>query len=110
MNKQEILNMFMILGLKPNRIIAQDKNFYWEKFPDNEVYFDANIVSVKFGKIWQGDLDLTFDAHKIENIAKRINEDLYVLTEFDTKLENEKLSPNFLKTRAVWFTKIFDNS
>lgn len=99
---------FINAGLVPGRMITTSKSFYLEKFPNHQVCFNANIISAKSGKIWWGDLDLTLDGQKLEQVARELNEDLYVLRELDARFENENLSGDVLKTKAVWSTKIFN--
>ena len=63
-----------------------------KKYPDNEVYFNANIFTLEEGKIWYGDLDLTLDESNLTKIAKELNVDIYILSEMDGRFENEKSS------------------
>ena len=104
--KQAFLNAKLFVGI--SIINNTDKRFYWEKFPDHLVCFNANIISAKYGKIWWGDLDLTLDGMKIEKVARELNEDLYVLRELDARFENEQLTGSQLKEKAIWSTRIFN--
>jgi hypothetical protein len=106
--EKKINQSFKNAGLFAGRMISESKSFYWEKFPDHKVCFNANIISANHGKIWWGDLDLNLDGQKIEQVARELNEDLYVLREMDARFENENLSGEELKKKAVWSTKIFN--
>lgn len=86
----------------PNgRIISYSKSSYREKFPENEVYFNANIFVLGEGKIWYGDLDLTRDREKLERIATHFGRDLFILRELDGRFENENLKDSEIIRRAV---------
>ena len=85
----EIKRVFSKNGLPEARMICDSKISYVTSFPDNEVYFNANIVS-KFGeKIWYGDLDLTKDSKALQAISIELGLDLYILSEMDGRFENE---------------------
>ena len=47
-------------GFNMGRLIAVSKSGYKSQYPNNEVVFNANIVTSE-GKVWYGDLDLTLD-------------------------------------------------
>jgi hypothetical protein len=104
----KIKQAFMNANLVNGRAITQGKTFYWEKFPNNVTCFNANVISSKHGKIWWGDLDLTLDGMKLEQVARELNEDLYVLQHLDAGFEKENLSGEELKKKAIWSTKIFN--
>lgn len=72
-----------------------------DKFPENEVYFNANIFVLGEGKIWYGDLDVTKDMDRLENIAKELGKDLYILREMDGRFGNEELKDSEIITRAM---------
>ena len=68
-------------GLMMGRMISGSKSMYHERFPDHEVYFNANIVLESNGKVWYGDIDFTLDKSKLQEIANVLGEPLYVLSE-----------------------------
>lgn len=82
-------------------MISHSKSGYRDKFPENEVYFNANIFVLGEGKIWYGDLDVTKDMDKLENIAKELGKDLYILREMDGRFGNEELKDSEIITRAM---------
>ena len=76
--------------LLSGRIISFSKSGYREKFPDNEVYFNSNIFVLGEGKIWYGDIDVTKEKEQLENVAREIGKDLYILREMDGRFGNEE--------------------
>ena len=72
-----------------------------DRFPDNEVYFNANIFVLGEGKIWYGDIDVTKEKEKLENVARGIGKDLYILREMDGRFGNEELKDSEIITRAI---------
>jgi hypothetical protein len=71
------------------RMISGSKSLYREKHPDNFVIFNSNICT-ESGKIWYGDIDLTFDQEKLEILANALGEKIYVLYESDARFKNEE--------------------
>lgn len=92
---------FIEENLPNGRIISFSKSAYVEKFPHNEVYFNANIFVLGEGKIWYGDIDLTMDREKLEKIASQSGKDLFVLRELDGRFENENIKDSEIIKRAV---------
>jgi hypothetical protein len=88
-------------NLLQGRMISHSKSGYRDKFPENEVYFNANIFVLGEGKIWYGDLDVTKDMDRLENIAKELGKDLYILREMDGRFGNEELKDSEIITRAM---------
>ena len=77
-----------VLG-HPGRMISGSKSGYRNRFPDNRPVFNANVC-VESGKIWYGDLDLTLDGEKLQQLADELGEKVYVLYEMDARFENEE--------------------
>lgn len=86
--------------LLSGRIISFSKSRYREEFPDNEIYFNANIFVLGEGKIWYGDIDVTKEKEQLENVAGEIGKDLYILSEIDGRFGNEELNDSEIITRA----------
>jgi hypothetical protein len=103
MREQEIKQIFRNHSIFTGRMLGASKSRYREAFPDSEAYFNANIFSRKFGKIWWGDLDLTIDSEALQSIADELGDDLFVLSEMDGRFENEDLPFEEFKKRAVKF-------
>ena len=87
--------------LLSGRIISFSKSGYREEFPDNEVYFNSNIFVLEEGKIWYGDIDVTKEKEQLENVAREIGKDLYILREMDGRFGNEELKDSEIITRAM---------
>jgi hypothetical protein len=85
-----------VLG-HPGRMISGSKSGYRNRFPKNRPGFNANVC-VESGKIWHGDLDLTLDGERLQQLANELDEKVYVLHEMDARFENEE-SP--LLDRAI---------
>ena len=86
MDKIETTTAF--LGM-PGRMISNSKSGYKQNNPDNLVIFNANICTLNF-KIWWGDLDLTKSIEDLSDLAKILEEDIYVLYELDGRFEYEQ--------------------
>jgi hypothetical protein len=89
------------------RLLSGSKSSYHDRYPRNAVFFNANVVDKKLGKIWHGDLDLTRDGEKLKCIAKQFDTTFYILREMDGRFENEGLSVKKLISKAKWNTDMF---
>lgn len=65
------------------------KGQYRSDHPLHCVIFNSNICTA-VGKIWHGDMDLTLTSDKLSELAKRLNETIFVLYEMDARFEHEK--------------------
>jgi hypothetical protein len=83
------------------RMISGSKSGYREKYPDNEIYFNANIFVLGEGKVWWGDLDLTLDEKNLKCVARDLGKDLFILREMDGRFENENLKDSEIISRSV---------
>ncbi|HRT03412.1 MAG TPA: hypothetical protein P5513_05690 [Candidatus Diapherotrites archaeon] len=97
----DLYKIFSDNGLRLGRMISGSKSWYSEKYPDHLVIFNANIITESRGKIWYGDLDITFEIEKLKKIAKILNEDLYVLYESDARFENENAGFKYWKDKSI---------
>ena len=93
--------IFFEKGLVPGRLISGSKSFYRSQFPDNEVYFNANIFVLGEGKIWYGDIDVTMDIQILKEIASSIGKDLFILSEMDGRFENEDIPDSKIISRSM---------
>ena len=100
----EITGSFYEKGFISGRMISGSKSGYRQKYPDNEVYFNANIFVLGEGKVWWGDLDITKDREMLEEISIACGKKLYILRELDGRFENENPSDEHVISRAI--TKI----
>ena len=77
------------------RMVSGTKSVpYWQ-----ECVFNGNICTKTYGKIWFGDLRLTTDTERLQELANLVGETLYVLKEHDARFENE-VRPLFDKAVA----------
>jgi hypothetical protein len=82
-------------------MLSTSKSKYKSHHPDHEVFFNANLFTLEDGKIWYGDVDYTIEKTNLEKAATAINRDLYLLRELDGRFENEKISKDQIKKKAV---------
>jgi hypothetical protein len=78
----------------PGRLVSGSKSGYYKAFPKNMVVFNSNLIlttseNPEPRKIWYGDLDLTNDSEKLQELAEKLNGTLHVLYEMDGRFENE---------------------
>lgn len=99
--KKTMESIFEKEKLHQGRLISYSKSGYMNKFPENEVYFNANIFVLGEGKIWYGDIDVTKEKEQLERIAKEIGNDLYIIREMDGRFENEELCDSEIIKRAM---------
>ena len=93
----------VIAALGPNgRMLSGSKSSYRSARPNNFVIFNANLCT-KEGKLWYGDIDLTESQDLLVDLAKSLNQTVYVLHEMDGRFENES-SPK-LKKAPIFFTE-----
>lgn len=86
----------------PGTMMSGSKSGYGKAHPKNIAVFNGNLATKESGKIWYGDLDVTLGSQKISDLAKEIQQDIYLLYEMDGRFENEN-SPKF--ERAVFVYK-----
>jgi hypothetical protein len=101
MSDGDMYRLFSEHGFMMGRMISGSKSGYREIYPNHEVVFNANIVLASRGKVWYGDLDLTLDSGKIQEISTKLGEPIYVLREMDARFENEDKDIAFYKFKAV---------
>jgi hypothetical protein len=87
--------------LQIGRMLSGSKSGYRDKYPDNLVVFNANIVLHEIGKIWYGDIDVTRDFENLKNIADELKCDLYIIREMDARFENENAGMKYWAKAAV---------
>ena len=99
--EESYCRIFDKYGLMMSRMISGSKSLYRQRYPDHKVCFNANVVAESYGKVWYGDLDLTLDREKLQEVANELNDTLYVLYEMDGRFENENKPIEFYKNRAL---------
>jgi len=75
------------LGMNGN-LISWSKSGYRNSHPDNICIFNSNVCT-EDGKIWYGDIDVTKSEQKLKELAKELDQDIYVLYEMDARFDNE---------------------
>lgn len=98
--QEKVYNTLNEQGIRVGRIITSSKSWYLTRFPNNLVVFNGNIITDD-GKTWWGDLDLTLEGDKLQNVANITKQTLYVLREMDCRFENENLPVKKLKEKAI---------
>ena len=96
------MEIFRKNNLVNGRLLSISKSTYRDKFPDNKVYFNANIFILGEGKVWFGDIDITRDIEVLESISAELGKDLYVLREIDGRFDNESLSDSEIISKSVY--------
>lgn len=107
LSKEQVLDELQKGGFHVARMLSGSKSYYSSKYPNNVVFFNANMVDEKIGKVWYGDLDLTVDSKKIIKIAKKLKTTFYILSERDGRFENESKSARKLIKKSKWNTNQF---
>ena len=74
------LTVFEQQGFHNGRMISGSKSGYHRRYPDNDIMFNANIIT-KNGKEFHGDLDLTKDAYELQRICNKLGEEMIVVSE-----------------------------
>ena len=103
-NKFDIIaiqNIFREKELTMGQMISGSKTLYRNAFPKNIVCFNGNIFTPKLGKIWWGDIDLTFSTKVLREICEEEQIELIVLREHDGRFENENIEYTKAKSVAV---------
>lgn len=99
----DIGRIFSAMGL-PIGLCVGSKSGYRQRHPDHEFYPNANVFSLRLGKIWWGDLDLNVHGRALQKIARIMGERLYVLREMDGRFENMTRPATEARYVAIWHT------
>lgn len=70
---------------REGRMISPLKSAYLARYPDNLVAFNGGIFTKSSGNIWSGDLDVTRDTPRLQEIARDLGETIYILRESDSR-------------------------
>jgi len=96
--KESFKNQSLYMG----NMISISKTMYRDANPKSVCVFNANVITLKEGKVWWGDLDLTKHGEALKAVAAEIGEPIYVLRESDGYYEGQDAS--LLIGKAVWNT------
>ena len=107
MYEQKTYKEFYSRGFPMGRMVSQSKSGYRERYPQHDVIFNANIIIEESNKVWKwfGDLDITIDRPLLEEIAKALDKDLYILKEMDARFGSENETIKKLKSLAEFIIK-----
>ena len=100
----EIQKHFDAHGFYDARMIGSSKWEYTDKYPDDLIVFNANVLMPNYGKVWYGDLNLTQDYIILKSIADTLDTKLYVLWESDGRFGEETKPFDELIKKSVWNT------
>lgn len=95
--------LFAVNGLHMGRMIGGSKSGYLNQHPEDLVIFNANVITKLRKKIWYGDLNVTLDFDNLKNVADKLGEDLYILSEHDARFgsENEPIKKLMAKAKTI---------
>lgn len=102
---KELQKVFESNGFYTSRMLSGSKSFYRSKYPSNEVYFNANIFIEGIGKVWYGDIDLTLDSEKLQEVANQIKKPFFVLSEMSGRFEFQDREDYKEVARASFYPK-----
>ncbi len=81
----------------PASLITGSKGQYCYDNPRNLTIFNANVCIASLGPVWHGDLDLTLSYQKINELAKKLGENVYVFHESWPSISNPlEFEKNFI--------------
>ena len=81
LEKTDITMIFRNHQMYDARMISGSKSGYRGRYPKNDVVFNANIFTPSNGRVWYGDLDITFDNKVLQEICNEIGEEMIVVSE-----------------------------
>lgn len=87
-------NIFWERGLNHGRLIGFSKSGYRENNKGDDVLFNCNIFTSEDGKIWWGDLNITQDANKLQEITNLLNKEIVIVPEMMGRFGFEERSFN----------------
>lgn len=77
----EVYDVFEKHGFYLARMISGSKSLYRQKYPKNDVLFNANIFTPTKNKVWYGDLDITLDGGELQKVCDEIGEEMIIVGE-----------------------------
>ena len=103
-------------GFHTGRMISFSKSVYRSKYPDNDIVFNANIFIPKNGNVFKGDLDITFDCEKLQQICDELGKEMIITTEsVGWYAKNKKYKDiekhahaKFIPNQKVYFRRVYD--
>ena len=101
---QGIQQYFESHSLNVARMLSGTKWGYHEKYPEDLIVWNANVLIPDYGKVWYGDLNLTKDYILLKSIADALDNTLYVLWESDGRFGEENKPFDELIKKSAWNT------
>lgn len=83
-NNPDFTRLAEQVGLPHGRLVSMSKSASREEHSRHVVVYDAQIASAAGLGLWWGDLDLTVDEPKLQDLARTVGAELHVLHEGDT--------------------------
>lgn len=105
-DEEFVLRTFVKHKLGMGRMIFGSEVDYKNQNPEHLVVSDATVVSLKRGKIWLGDLDVTIDEEKLIAVSRELGEHLYIIKEPRESFNSGTASADQLIKRAIWSTLV----
>ena len=88
--KQDRWSAIVWAALGPmGRMLSGSKSSYSDRHPKNVVFFNGNIYDKDGKKLWYGDVNLTKDKARLEQIAHMLDEPIYVTREQPFRWEEQ---------------------
>lgn len=97
---KEIDVIFEEHGFYVSRMISGSKSLYRQRYPKNDVVFNANIFIPTKGKVWYGDLDITLDSKGLQDVCNEIGEEMIVVSEMLGRFGAEERPYNEIEKNA----------
>ena len=105
MTKQDILRTLEENGFCHGRILPKGQAPQADL--PNRIVPNAALITHRHGIVWRGDLELTYESHKLQWLARKINQNLYAVDEA-SPAACQAGPPRQLIRQAIWWTCIHE--
>jgi hypothetical protein len=105
MTIQDILRTLEDNGFCHGRILPKGQTPQAEL--PNRIVPNAALATPRHGIVWRGDLELTYEGHRLQWLARKINQNLYVVDEASAAA-CQAGPPRHLIRHAIWWTCIHE--
>ena len=103
-NSEEIEQLFNSYGFYCGRMISGSKSGYRERHPKNDIVFNARIYTPKHGNVFWGDLDITIDGEKLQEVCNQLGEEMIITYESVSWYAEDKKYGDIEKNAHAKFT------
>jgi len=101
-------------GFPQGRMISGSKSGYRQRFPKNDVIFNARIFTKTDN--WHGDLDITKDRKELQKLCNEINEEMLITSESvgwhseNQKYEDieENAHAKFIPNSQLYYSRVYN--